>query len=173
MTIETKINLEDYRKLIFTLTYRKPWTIFVTLLGLLTLTRACLSYFGVIIQNENMVLQFIFGILLTFLTPFKVYSTAKRNFTSNQRLQEAIEYELSKEKLKIKGESFNSELEWSKTNRIEELNNWFLIYQSKITANIIPKQNLSETEIEEMRKIFLEQKNLKLKLKKTAGNSRL
>ncbi len=168
MIIRTKLNLEEYTKLIFTLTYRKPWTIFVTSLGIFMLTLGFLSYFGIMSEKENMTFQFIFGSVLTFLTPYKVYATAKRNFNSNQRLQEEIEYEFTSEKMKIKGESFNSELEWNKTNRIEELKKWFLIFQSKIIANLIPKENLTELEIEEMRKIFTEQKNLKLKLIKNS-----
>ena len=165
MTINTKLNLEEYRKLLFILTYRKPWTIFVTLFGFFMIAIGCVTYFGITNDTEKMTFQFVIGIILIFLTPYKVFATTKRNFNSNQRLQEEIEYEFTNEKMKIKGESFNSEFDWYNTNKIEELNNWFLIYQSSTTGNLIPKKNLSKTEIEQLRNIFNEQKNIKLKLK--------
>jgi hypothetical protein len=165
MILKTKLNLEDYRKLVFTLTYRKPLTLLMSFLGLYMTIGGALTYFGVLSNNENMPFQFVFGIVLTVLTPYKIYTTANRNYSTNLKLQEEIDYEFTPEQLIIKGESFTSELKWSTTFKIEELTHWILIYQSKTTANIIPKKNISEAELEELRFIFRAQKNITVKLK--------
>jgi hypothetical protein len=56
--------------------------------------------------------------------------------------------------MKLTGETFNTEMKWDKTYKIEELKNWFLIYQSKKTANIIPKINLTVEQIQSFEKHF-------------------
>ena len=108
----------------------------------------------------------MFGsIFLIASIPISVYLRSKKYFYSNARVQETIEYEFTPEELKVKGETFNSNMGWSKTNRIEEKNDWFLIYQSQQTANMIPKKDLSEAQIIELRNFFKGLKNVKMKLK--------
>lgn len=165
MTIKTRLNFEEYKKLIFILIYKKPIVIFITVLGLYMIVHASLSYFGIIRINNNITIQFIFGIIITFLIPYNIYKSSKKNFETNKRIQEEIEYNFTNEKIIVKGESFNLEHEWNKITRIKELKDCFLIYQSKTSADIIPKRNLLESEIQELRNIFNQQKNIRLNSK--------
>jgi len=168
MTVTTKIEFKEYLKLMYILTYRKWRTIFITIIGIGMFVFLLLYYLGIInagTKTYNPIFQFVFAILVVLGLPFSVYRMAKKNFSSHTRLQENIEYDLSVDKMKTKGESFNSELDWSKTYKIEEISNWFLIYQSKQVANLISKKNITETQINEMRAIFKAQKGVILKLK--------
>lgn len=166
MIIKTKIEYEDYRKLLFTLTYKKVSTIVITIVGTFFILFQLLAYF-LISTYEIDLAPLLVGCGMVLLFPIAIIVSSKRNFYSNQLLQEEMEYEFTEEQMKIKGESFSSEVQWNKTNRIIEIKDWFLIFQSKISANLIPKKNLSEKEINEIKTIFSKQKGIKLKLKKT------
>lgn len=165
MTIKTKLTLEEFRKLNFTLAYSKPGLILLTLFGILMFLSGFVLYFFTEELEESLFSPLIAGMILTFLFPFSIFVSSTRNFNSDKRLQEEMEYEFTDEKMKVSGESFSFELELSKTHQIIELKNWFLIYQNKISANLIPKRSLSESEIKEMRKIFSQLKGVKLKIK--------
>lgn len=72
-------------------------------------------------------------------------------------------YEFTSEKIKITGETFNSELDWGKTYEIKELKDWILIYQNRQVANVLPKESFGEN-IKDFR-ILVKSKNLNAKLK--------
>jgi len=73
-------------------------------------------------------------------------------------------YEFFDQKMKITGESFNSELDLTKSYKIQEIRNWFLIYQSRQVANFIPKGNLSSDQINNMRFFFRQIRGIQVKL---------
>ena len=64
------------------------------------------------------------------------------------------------------GDSFRAEFSWDKIYRIEELSEWFLIYQNKRLVNPIPKHDLTIDQITYLKNLFSHFKNLKVKLKK-------
>lgn len=57
---------------------------------------------------------------------------------------EKISYEITEKYIRIKGESFNSAMDWTKIFKILELKNWILIYQNEQAATIIPKVAFGE-----------------------------
>lgn len=164
MRFKTKIEFRDYLNLMFLLTYRKPIIILLSLTGIILIAYSAACFAGIFF-NELSWLLLILGIYLIILMPLAIYRTSKKNFNSNKRIQETIEYEFEEGKMKITGESFITELGLDKTYKIEELKNWFLMFQSKPTANLIPKENMSEEEIITLRELFRKQKNTLLKLK--------
>ncbi|MFN3755145.1 YcxB family protein [Flavobacterium sp.] len=165
MHIKTKIDTKKYLKLMFYLTYKKPLIILMHLIGVVTFIYSLLYFSGIIILEEMPLIPLIFGFIMTFMIPISLYKNFKKNFLSNKRIQENIEYEFTNVKMKIIGESFNSELELNKVHKIVELKNWFLIYQSEQVANLIPTENLNENEVKVLREIFRNQSNVKLELK--------
>lgn len=171
MIIKTKIEFNEYLKLMFFLTYRKGWYIFLSVIGVVFFVNSTLSFTEIFkvnstIDNDNTLSEFVFGILIVFLLPFLMYLRFKSTYFSNARIQEPIVYEFLNDQMKITGESFNSEADWSKTNKIEETRKWFLIYESKLSAHLIPKRNLSQEQIIDLRKILEALKDVRVKLKK-------
>ena len=166
MLITTKITFKEYFKFLCISSYSKWTTILVTVIGFLQLIFQSYLLFQYGTSVNNSWPWAIFGsILLIINTPISVYLGSKKYFYSNARLQENIEYEFTAEELKIKGGTFNSNMDWSKTNRIEEKKDWFLIFQSQQTANMIPKKDLTEAQIVELRNFFKGLENVKMKLK--------
>ena len=145
MKFTAKINLKEFIKLNYTLFYRKGIAIYMTIIGVLMLSTSILYFTkvfpAIFSKSQPITYQPFFGFFLVIGLPLSVYFSAKKSYASTQRLQEEIEYEFSSENIKMTGESFKTEMNWDKTYKIEELSNWFLIYQSKKVATLIPKNN--------------------------------
>jgi hypothetical protein len=166
MTFKTQISFKEYLRLMYLLTYRKGWTIYISVIGIVMFISAILAFMHVYDYQRDPTFALIFGAFVIFVLPVSVYLSAKKNFASNKRLQEVIEYEFAGDKMIVRGNSFSSELGLNQTFKIEELKQWFLIYQSKQTANFISKSNLSEQELSELREIFNGLAGVKVKLKR-------
>jgi len=164
MKINFKIDHEEFFKLMYALTYRRGWIIFITVVGILMLLLSIFHFLGFYQMSTTPVFQLFFGFYVLIFIPLSVYFSAKRIFNSNKRLQENMTYEFFDQKMKITGESFNSELDLTKSYKIQEIRNWFLIYQSRQVANFIPKGNLSSDQINNMRFFFRQIRGIQVKL---------
>ena len=165
MKIESKLIFEKYLRLMYIMTYRKPSVIFISIIGLVLLVGSILYFVGLNdVDIDPPYIQVLIGIIAVIILPFSVFNSAKKNFSSNGRLQETINYDFSADKIRITGESFTSELDWAKTYKIIERKGWILIYQDKIVANIIPKESFGDN-LDEFKKIVRE-KNIKNNFKK-------
>ncbi|MCK3684602.1 YcxB family protein [Maribellus sp. YY47] len=148
----------------YILTYRRRAFIFSTVLGFIFLVFSLLYLLGIIISDELPVFPMVFSALILIFIPISVYFSAKKNFYTHGRLQEQIVYEITDKEINISGESFKSQMTWEKTYKVQELKDWFLIYQNKLVANVIPK-NSTDLDIVEFRRIVRNQ-NVKSKLKR-------
>jgi len=80
-------------------------------------------------------------------------------------LQENMICELTQEKMVLTGDTFNVDAEWNKSFKIQELKNWFLIYESQSMFNMIPKSYMTNEQVILARDIFKHlDKNVKVKL---------
>jgi len=150
----------------YTLTYRKPIVISLTIFGLIIFLLPVFYFLGI---NFSFVappyFQLALGFSIVAFLPYSVFRGAKKNFTSHARLQEKISYEFTEDKIIITGDTFNSEMDWTKTHKITELKNWFLMYQNIQIANLLPKDAFTDSQIIEFRNL-VKSKNIKAKLKK-------
>ena len=140
--------------------------IFISFIGAMMLIISIMHFLGLYDAGGPPYFHLIFGLFVTGFLPFSVYRSATKNYTSNQRLSEVIMYEFDIEQIRIKGESFNSELTWPKTHRVLELNDWILIYQNKLVANIIPKDSFSSEQLAEFKQLVKGLTSVKSKLKR-------
>ncbi len=154
MRVKTKVSFADYAQLNFSLYYRKPLSMLVALVGFMLLIFAVLSFEDKFHSGQSPIFLCAIGVMVVVVIPFFIYQNSKRNYYSNLRLQEEIEYDFTNDKLKMTGTSFNAELNWDKTYKIEELKKFFLIYGSKQIANLLPKNDMTSAEIAEARNIF-------------------
>lgn len=164
MIIETKVELKDYIKLMYILTYRRRGMIIANIMGLLLFSFTIMYFVGIIESAEFPWMPVAFSVLIVVLLPLSVYFSAKKNYKTHSRLQEKVIYEINDDTINITGESFSSEMTWNKTYKVVELNDWFLFYQNKLVANIIPKQSIGNDRYE-LREIVKNQK-IKNKLKR-------
>jgi hypothetical protein len=154
MTIESKLTKKDYQNLMLLLTYRKPMTIVFVIIGILSFILPVLYLSGFKLPfDKPPYTQMIFGFVIVFALPLMIIYSANKTFVSNLRLHEKIIYEFNQDIISITGESFNSQMDWTKIHKIKELKNWILIYQSNQVANII-KKNAFGDNLDEFRELI-------------------
>lgn len=102
------------------------------------------------IKNNPISLLFF---AIPFLSYLSIYLNAK-NQLNNYRLKENIEFIFNKDYFKEKGETFDINHFWDKLYKIKEHKDYFLIYQTKVRANIIPKKNITSDQYNELKELF-------------------
>lgn len=93
MTIETKLDFKRYLNLMYTLTYRKPISIFMTITGLIMFSGSILYFLGFKMPfDEPPYFQIAFGFFIIAILPFSIYRVGRKNFSSHGRLQEKLNW---------------------------------------------------------------------------------
>ena len=104
-----------------------------------------------------------FAAIIVFII-VRSYFRLKNAFYSNMKIQEEITYTFTDEKVHTKGETFEGDFTWNTVFKVKETEDWFLIYQSKLTMNMVPKKDFSDSQISELRSIIKNNKvNSKLR----------
>lgn len=160
MTVKTHITFKDF--LNFNIKNSFPRIIIFSLI--------ILAIFGLNFSNAEYNTKEIFkSASVWFVAVFvfiiiRSYFRLKNAFHSNKKIQEEIIYTFTDEKVQTKGETFDSDFTWNTVHRVKETKDWFLIYQSKTTMNMVPKKYFSPSEIIELRNI-IEKNNVKARLR--------
>lgn len=160
MTVKTHITFKDF--LNFNIKNSFPRIIIFSLI--------ILAIFGLNFSNAEYNTKEIFkSASIWFAAVFifiiiRSYFRLKNAFYSNKKIQEEIIYTFTDEKVQTKGETFDGDFTWNTVHRVKETKDWFLVYQSKTTMNMIPKKYFSSSEIIELRNI-IEKNNVKAKLR--------
>ena len=89
------------------------------------------------------------------MLPLMTYLAAKRNFKANRRISEIVQYTFDEQNLTIKGESFNSQYSWDKIHKVSQTKNWLLIWQNRQVANPIPKRDVWDGEMQDLKEILM------------------
>ncbi len=143
MKIKTRVSFQQYAKLLFTLTYRKVMMKVILCVALAMLVWIIGYYSSLLPVPKPQFYQYTTLALITIVQPLVIYSTIWKNYHSGNHLREPLEIEFTDTQIRMKGESFYTELQWAKIFKVQELKHWFLIYENSLSAIIIPKQSLS------------------------------
>lgn len=101
-----------------------------------------------------LIVLFIFGMMI-----YSNKYNARKASRHNKKLFEEYIYSINDKQIQIKGKSLNTTLLWEKLHKVTESKNAFYIWLNKKNAQIIPKRDLSNEEIEVIRII----KKIKMK----------
>ncbi|MGV8812557.1 MAG: YcxB family protein [Gelidibacter sp.] len=169
MKIKTKVNFKEYVKLLFSLAYEK--TILRLLLGVAFLILLWIIFFNLEIFDlpKPLIYQYVTLILIAVVQPTGLYLTMRRTYKSSNQLQETSEFVISPNDFKINGESYYMEVKWEKLFKIVEKRNWFLLYQNSLSAILIPKKDMSATDIKSFRQIVKGINDVPVELLDTKG----
>lgn len=151
MFIKTKLTEKDYVNATFVILFsRKTTRIFVVIFCLIAFPG---SIINIAIGKPDFSLL-ISPLIVLVILPSLLYFTTKRSFSNNPRVNETIEYQFEPEMLVIKGESFSSQLTWNKIPKVILTKNWLLIWQNRQIANAIPRRDVWDGEINELKGIL-------------------
>lgn len=146
-----KIEFEDYRNLMFELTYKKPRFYFI--FGAMTI------YFVMFLTSDNLYDgNNIFFLLIfpAFLigSPFFTYIQIKNLYQANKMLVGFFDYEITNDSIHIKGETADSTQKWTNFIMIKETKKFFLLYQNKSIATLIDKGKMNDQEVVSFRQFI-------------------
>ena len=148
MPIKSKLSEQDFINVTFVLLYSKiSMKIFTGLISLFLIVSILTA---TLLPNVSFS-QIILPVVLLSVMPLLTYFGAKRNFLANKRISETIEYHFDNDYLSMKGESFNSQLTWDKVYKVTQTKNWLLIWQNRQIANPIPKRDIWDGQISELK----------------------
>jgi hypothetical protein len=155
MVIKTKLTEQDFIKVTLIILYGKPFIKIISILMLLSLLVAIVSFFVPLsFAGDASITRITTPVLILIVLPAMTYFGARRNYSSNKRMAELIEYQLDNNYLIIQGESFNAQFTWDKIYKVTQTHNWILIWQTRQSANAIHKSDIWEGEIDELKAIL-------------------
>lgn len=135
LTFQAKIELADYRKLMFIIWATNPMFIFISIM-----------FFGTFIFQVaagNIGWWGYFTLFFLLYMPIAVYRSASTNYKSTKAINETLTYECTASAISVTGETFSSHMQWSMFHKRRELRNWFLLYTNNQVALLIPKSVLA------------------------------
>ena len=151
MIIETQITYSIYRKVMYYMNYCRPVMLIILLCSLLLLVLSAVQLLGILPVTDLTYYQLFIGILYIGYTPIRIARAIHKNYYSNLRLQEKLQFEFTPEKIVTKGESFMTEMNWDKLNKIVEITDCFLLFADHKQAHFVPKEHFSPAQLEEFR----------------------
>lgn len=154
MQIKSNVTFKEYLKLLYKLTYERPVMKLILAFAGIILLWIIFYYLNIFNLPEPIIYQYITLVLIIIVQPIVIYTTIRRNYFSSNYLMEPLEMEITSQEIKIKGDSFYLEIKWHKVFKIVEKGNWFLLYQNSLSAILIPKNVMSDDEVDKFRRIL-------------------
>ena len=155
MIIKTRITEKDFINGNFILLFGKKWMKIALVFFLFYFIQAVVSS---VLSPRIHVAQILIPVIAIVLLFCTTYFTSKKSFATNQMIREPIEYHVGAENLSLKGESFNSQISWEKVHKVTLQKNWLLVWHSSQSANVIPKRDISEDQLVELKGILQNRK---------------
>jgi hypothetical protein len=138
MTITSRLTQKDFINANLVLLYSRIFVKIMTgIILLIFLSGIALEISG---KNRSGIQPILTPFIILTVLPVSTYFAAKKNFNSDKRIGEQIEYTFNREDLFVKGESFHAQLSIEKIFKVTQTKNWLLVWQSKQIANVIPKE---------------------------------
>lgn len=169
ISFQTKITLEDYLNFNLHIFKQRSSFKFLRVLSYFFIFMSLFSVFYSWYTGEDMdwssfgMIAFAFFYL--FGLPFLLKLNAKKAYNSNKMMQEPIHFEINDEAVLMNAESYQTNMTWDKVFKVVEDNHGLYIFQSKQAANLIPKRDLSEQQLNDVRTIIRSKKGFSRKLK--------
>ncbi len=104
-------------------------------------------------QGRIFYAQLFLGIYFLLFLPALIYFKCRNAFRTKNRFTERIVWTVDFEWIAMKGESFETKMTWDKIYQVVETKEVFLVYQTKLQANIISKREMSQEQVQGLRKV--------------------
>ncbi len=123
------------------------------------------GYYGHLLPfPKPTIFQYTTLTLITVVQPLAIFMTIRKNYLSSNHIKEKVKIEFTNTAIKMTGDSFYTELAWAKLYKVQEIKNWFLIYQNTFSAIIIPKRALNSNQSKELKHLLQSVPGLNLTL---------
>ena len=144
MRVSVKIELSEYRQIVFRQTYATP--VFIIIHAI------CIALLIFYLPAGHFDWFMVFLLLFMLVLPLSVARSATSTYRSAKTLHENLVYEFTSETIVVTGESCNMNMPWRTLYKVKELGKWFLLYTNRQTAMVIPKRVFSsQSDLERFR----------------------
>lgn len=132
------------------------------LMGLVLIIVSALLFVYVFkIQSYAPMLGVFCGTFLLFFKNIMAYFSVQK-LGSEDIAFEKLTYKFNTSEIDIKGETFEAKLFWENINNVKESNDFFLIFQKTLAANIVPKSSFTVEQITDFRNLLQSIDNIEL-----------
>lgn len=153
ISFKSQILYKEYRDLMLELSFKRPVYIilaaFIVFCGLSFFLNDHVTLNGVI-KNPTGVIIFV---IILLIIPLLTLRQVKNVYQTNKIFHEQLNYTLDNDAVHLKSETIDSTILWTRFHKIKETKNFFLLYSDKIVANLLPKKEFEDKEIESFRKL--------------------
>lgn len=155
-TTSFRFTEKDFVQANLALLYQKKSMKFLTILLSIFFLISLLG--AILVPEFNSPGQGFIFLVVSMALPILTYFSARKNYRTNQRLTETIEYQFADEYFSVKGDSFSSQVTWNKVFKVTQSKHWIFIWQNRQIANTIPKRIISDTQMTEFKEILRDQR---------------
>ena len=144
------ITFKSYRNMVVSYYLRKGFLVYFTILFLIiffhTFTHINRTG-GAKVEAVTSILTYL-GIFGLFI--FMIFSYIKKQYKRNKLLHEHFVYHLTNEQIELRGQTMQSTLQWSHFDKMKEISNFYLFFNTRTGSVILDKQLFSAEDREEL-----------------------
>jgi len=164
MELKYKISRDEYLKLMFIQTYRRPLSILVLIFGIYSFFQLTKFFLFGNFTTRDLILP-IYGVLFCLIIfPAFIFIRSRNFYNSHKILGLETLTVIDKNGFSDSGEGFEAKILWENIYKIKELKDWILVYHNSTAYGFLPKRVLTKSQIQEFRDIII-QKNIKSELR--------
>jgi hypothetical protein len=130
--ITTTITYPEYRNLTFRILYTNPAIIFLNVAAIFLIVVGCVE--PGYLHFSMMGLTFLIGI------PLLLLRQTKKNYAANKAVTGTFTYTADVDKIVISSGNDSATIVWSSLYKVNEMEDWFLLYVDRNIAHFIPKR---------------------------------
>jgi hypothetical protein len=151
ITIKPTFDTQSIFKATLSVWLGSPMLIFVCIILVIQLYNVFLNGAGLLNSWAPLLITIL---ALGGLLPLALYNVSKKQIKENPKLKEEILYTLNQEYFFEKAETYEVKYFWRELIKIQEKNDFFLIYVRKNAAKIIKKSDLKDNQYNELKTLF-------------------
>lgn len=150
MIVETQLTKKDFINANFEIFWGKIFIKIYTIMLSTVFIVGIISFFA----KGSSITTSISPLLILVIFSFIVYASASKNFKTNKRISEKINYNFEYDNLTITGESFNTVLSWDKVYKVSITKHWLFIWHNTQNANPISKNYFNHNQLAALKTIL-------------------
>jgi len=153
MKLQSQITKEDYSKMMTSSLLKKPFMMFITIMGL-----GLLIFY---LQNPALGTFYLLLGLGFIALPILTFFTVGQSYLRNKHFNEKLELLFDDENLELIGQTFRSKFNWTQITRVKESTRYFSLYQGQVLLALINKEENSQELVEQAKQFFKAKQKLK------------
>jgi len=165
MKIASQITLKEYMKLLMGRAYHKPAMLVIVTVGVGMALWIISFHLGLSFLPEPQYYQYTTLALIAVVQPTALFFITRKSYRSSSHLQEKVEMEFTPEHIRLRGDTFVTELTWAAVFKVVELPQWFMVYHNSLTAILVPKRSFHAAQEQEFKHLLRSIPGLKLTLR--------